>query len=120
MLRLCDAMKTPHLVSISSQKVIRLGLCVIATLVALNVAAYTMRLSGDLPGARFMMVYFSLDREANFPTYFSVVQLVVAGLLCLSIARNPSHQGERRSWQILGYGMLFMSIDEMTQIHELG
>lgn len=63
---------------------------------------------------------FNLDREGNIPTYFSGLQLLFAGLFVASIALTLQRRRERgyRTWWVLAAVLTFMSIDEVSQIHE--
>lgn len=64
---------------------------------------------------------FLLNAEANIPTFFSALNLILCGLLLLLIATFTARTGGRfvASWVLLGLGALFVGVDEAAQIHEL-
>ena len=63
---------------------------------------------------------FDLDSEASIPTWFSVIQLYMIGLISLLVAFNkrtvppPSKSG----LILFGLGFLYLSLDEEASIHE--
>ena len=63
---------------------------------------------------------FDLDEEANVPTWFETVTLVLAAALLEVAARvNRSvRDGRWVRWRVLSSGFLFMSLDELASIHE--
>lgn len=64
---------------------------------------------------------FMLNAEANIPTFFSALNLMLCGLLLLLVAAFTSRARRRfaGSWFLLGVGALFVGVDEAAQIHEL-
>lgn len=64
---------------------------------------------------------FYLDAEANIPTLFSTMLLLLASLLLALIAifkkscQDPFH----RHWIFLSLILLYMAIDEASEIHEM-
>lgn len=64
--------------------------------------------------------YFHLGKEANLPSYVSALLILGAGILCGLIALHQRQTGSllARHWSILTSGLLFMSLDEATQIHD--
>ena len=62
---------------------------------------------------------FDFNQEHNVPTFFSsVILLLAAGLLFLVHALKKHDKVDRRKWQLLGFVLLFMAVDETVQIHE--
>ena len=64
---------------------------------------------------------FSLEREANFPTYFSSMLLAMSSITFGFIAIGVRHGEEPSSWRHwMGLCLIFqfLSLDEATQIHE--
>lgn len=61
--------------------------------------------------------YFSLEHEANLPTYCSALLILIAAFILLIIGKMQPH-GSRFHWQSLSAVMLFLSLDEATSIHE--
>ena len=63
---------------------------------------------------------FDLNAEANVPTYFSVIQLAIVAVLLVVIGWHARTRADRfaRHWLVLGAIFLFLSLDELAQIHE--
>lgn len=63
---------------------------------------------------------FNVDMENNIPTYFSSLLLLVSALLLGIISRSPSKivVRYRTHWTGLSSIFLYLSIDEMTSLHE--
>ncbi|MFN8021626.1 MAG: hypothetical protein U0Q03_08880 [Acidimicrobiales bacterium] len=69
---------------------------------------------------RWKYLLFDLNNEANVPTWYSAGQLCVAALLawaCGSLGQARGLPG-RRSWSVVAAALLFVSVDEVAQIHE--
>jgi len=64
--------------------------------------------------------WFNLDHEATFPTWFSVIQLFMIGLLALATAHSKNYVAppSKRGLTIFGLGFIFLSLDEGASIHE--
>jgi hypothetical protein len=78
-------------------------------------------LAADLDPDSTVRTFFSLDSEANLPTWWSSLLLAAAGGLALFVARRTLHPhvaAHRRLWPLLGVGLLVMSLDEAALIHE--
>ncbi len=67
------------------------------------------------------MDLFNLDRELNFPTWYSAWMLVFCAILLRIIAMGKKQQGDRytKDWQLLSLIFLWMAIDEIVSIHEI-
>ncbi|MBD1918206.1 MULTISPECIES: hypothetical protein [Cyanophyceae] len=64
--------------------------------------------------------FFNMSVEANFPTYISAINLLIAALLCGLIAFCESNLKKRYTWHWWGLAacLLILSLDEAAQIHE--
>lgn len=64
--------------------------------------------------------YFHLGKEANLPSYISALLILGASILCGLIALHQRQIGAPlvKHWSILASGLVFMSFDEATQIHD--
>ncbi len=62
-----------------------------------------------------------LDREANIPTFFSAMLLVISATLTAIIAFFKRRRKEpyRLQWSLLSLIFLFLAIDETSVLHEL-
>jgi len=61
---------------------------------------------------------FSLDQEANIPTWYASAALILASALAFLLSRaGPQPDGRR--WALIGLLLLLMSIDESAVMHEM-
>ena len=67
------------------------------------------------------MDLFNLDRELNFPTWYSAFNLGFCALLLKIIALGKQQQGDRhaRDWRLLSIIFGLLAIDEVVSIHEI-
>lgn len=65
---------------------------------------------------------FSLSYEANLPTWYTVGLLLFCASALAMRARGARFGGERDApgWWGLSLGFFYISVDELTQIHEMG
>jgi len=63
---------------------------------------------------------FNLDKEANIPTWFSLIQLFLIGLIALMTAFNKKYSAppSRRGLKLFGLGFIYLSLDEGAVLHE--
>jgi hypothetical protein len=64
---------------------------------------------------------FNLDRELNFPTWYSALMIGFCAILLRIIATGKKQQGDRYSqdWRLLSTIFIWMAIDEIVSIHEI-
>lgn len=73
----------------------------------------------DIRGMKSIMNLFDFDREANFPTLYSFIILFFCAILLFNIANAKKTIGsEYYYWLGLAFIFLFLSIDEITMLHE--
>ena len=67
------------------------------------------------------MNLFNLDRELNFPTWYSALMLIGCAVLLKIIATGKQQQGDRytKDWQLLSTIFGLLAIDEVVSIHEI-
>ena len=67
------------------------------------------------------MQLFNLDRELNFPTWYSAIMLGFCGLILRIIAIGKKQQSDRYTsdWQLLSVIFGLMALDEVLSIHEV-
>ena len=67
------------------------------------------------------MDLFNLDRELNFPTWYSALMLAFCAILLRIIAVGKKQQSDRytKDWQLLSVIFCWMAIDEVLSIHEI-
>ncbi len=67
------------------------------------------------------MKLFNLDREFNFPTWYSTLTLAFCSVLLKIIATGKKQQSDRyaKEWQLLSSIFAVLAIDELLSIHEV-
>ena len=67
------------------------------------------------------MKLLNVDRELNFPTWYSALTIAFCSLLLRIIARGKKEQGDRyaKDWQLLSLIFFWLAIDEVLSIHEI-
>ena len=67
------------------------------------------------------MKMFNLDRELNFPTWYSAWMIGFCSILLQIIAIGKKQQGDRYAadWKLLSFIFMLMAIDEVLSIHEI-
>ncbi|WP_319419838.1 hypothetical protein [Pleurocapsa sp. FMAR1] len=67
------------------------------------------------------MSLWNLDRELNFPSWFSTFMIGFCSILLKIIATGKKEQGDRytKDWQLLSLIFFWMAIDELVSIHEI-
>lgn len=61
---------------------------------------------------------FSLDQEANIPTWYASAALILASALAFMLSRAAPRTDGRR-WALISLLLLLMSIDESAVMHEM-
>ena len=86
-------------------------------LVCLSLLVQVCVLKWGIPVDRQFARLVDLDREANFPTFYSAALMAIIAVTCTVIARldvNSRHL----HWRVLSVGFVIMSIDEICSLHE--
>ena len=79
-------------------------------------AAFYLGLEGE---HKSIVVWFDLDEELNFPSYYATVSLLFCSLLLAIITFAKKKSGEQYIyWLGLAVVFLFLSVDELIGIHE--
>ena len=94
---------------------------VVASLVVLSsLSNITLLFFRDSRFAKYFLTVFSLDKEANIPTFYSFLALLFSSLLLSVIAhaKNLDSSPYKQHWKILSFIFLYLSIDEASQLHE--
>ncbi len=105
--------------SISPKKVLRYLLLVILFLVICNILVIYLKLSKADGIFKNVIYFFDVDHERNLPTFYSALALLVASFLLLIISIfQKNKRRERFQWMGLSLVFAFLSLDEMTVIHE--
>jgi len=67
------------------------------------------------------MKLFNLDRELNFPTWYSALMIGFCAFLLKLIAQGKKQKNDRftKDWQLLSLIFWWLAIDEILSIHEI-
>ncbi|MGL5060291.1 MAG: hypothetical protein ACRC62_09925 [Microcoleus sp.] len=107
------------LISVSPKKVaVSLGLWVLFFAIA-GVTVQVLRY-GFNNRERWISL-FNLDREINYPSWYSSFTLLFCGILLNIIAAAKQKEGDRffRHWKVLGCLFVLFSLDEILSFHEI-
>lgn len=109
-----------HPLEIHSGKVVRFLFFTIVVLVVLNLLAILVKFKGGYEQGLGFVPGFSLDKEANVPTFFAGLILLLSGTLFGIIAwyRRTRQEGYVVQWGILSAIFVFMALDEVASFHE--
>jgi hypothetical protein len=108
-------------VGIRPRRVLRMLLLIILGLAVAGVVGQMVRYQVGCDGALWTLVKgFDLDREDNFPSWYSSMTLFVSALLLGVIAAWAREQGSRwaRHWWWMSAAFVVISMDELLQLHE--
>ena len=96
---------------------IAIGLIVLANLFTVYLIFNSVGMESKVP--RLLIKLFNVNLEANLPTYFSALVLLADAILLALIAYRKKALGEN-FWHWIGLSTIFVfiSLDEMIQIHE--
>jgi len=91
--------------------------------VVLLVLGFVTQMARQLTGRHLFGLArtLNLDGEANVPTFFAALLLVIAAA-CLAVRALHEHQlggHEVRHWAILSGGFVYLGFDEAARLHEL-
>ncbi|MGP1384753.1 MAG: hypothetical protein ACTS2F_14405 [Thainema sp.] len=107
--------------SLTAAKVARF-LCVVVTILVICsiVTTLMMYLLPDFFLKGFLFYKFSVNQEQNFPTLYSSLSLAACAVLLFAIAQFKRQTRGRyiNHWRFLSLTFLYLSIDELTEIHE--
>ena len=110
---------TGAIVTVARRQLLNVFVPAIVVLNALNAIAVYLYHHRDHHGGRFFST-FSLDREANVPSWFSSALLLSAAALLALVALDAFSRRERwaRHWAGLALVYVVLSLDETAEIHE--
>ena len=93
----------------------------IVVLAIAHLAFQAVRHLGGIPSLYGLVDQFDMGMEANLPTYFSSMQLLFVAflLLVIGLLRRQADDRYARHWLWLALIFLLLSVDEMSEIHEM-
>ncbi len=119
--------RTP-VINLNAKRTFIILISILAVLVGLSIWGQKLKYVGvgDIHGPwhefliDMLMQSFYLDLEANIPTFYNVVLLLIPTALLFGIAaaKNQLKDKFRYHWYALAIVFLFLSIDEASSLHE--
>lgn len=104
---------------IRPEEVLKKLLCFIIVLVLLNILGLISKYYFDHDYVYGLVPLFDLDTEKNIPTFYSAVAILCSSFLLFFIALTHKKNGNLYlAWFGLGLVFLFLSIDEISSLHE--
>ncbi len=84
-----------------------------------NLLVVFIKIKFDYIDSHGVMNLFDFDREANIPTLYSTFLLFICATLLFTIAKERKiNESPYFLWKLLGFVFLFLSVDEITMLHE--
>jgi hypothetical protein len=108
-------------VRLPAARLVRIFSLIIAFLVVAHVATRSVRYHAGLPEFYGLVRLFDMGVEANLPTFFSTLQLLVVCvvLAVIGLLRRRQHERHAREWLLLALMFLLLAVDESSEIHEM-
>ena len=97
---------------------ILLLLVVALTVVSFASQVTAARLGPDAPFVPSFVRWFYVDREGNIPTWFQGIVLFSCAQALWMIGHQAAEKRWRRHWVLLAAAFVYLSVDEVTEIHE--
>jgi hypothetical protein len=106
-------------IKLESKKVFVSLLFIIFFLLSANIVGIISTYYLDHPHIFGLVPMFDFNKEKNIPTFYSALTIVCCSILLSMIAASKRNKGcERLYWYGLAIIFLFLSIDEISSIHE--
>jgi len=107
-------------INLFPQKIIKINLYLIFFLLFSNLLGIVSRFYFNLDTTYGLIKLFNFNMEKNIPTFYSSVALLICSVLLLSIAlTHKKYKSPHFMWLGLSAIFLFLSIDEISSIHEM-
>jgi hypothetical protein len=103
------------------QKLPRLLTSIFCVLFVFNLLTIIISYKTGYHSVYGLLDQFNFNKEGNIPTYYSLINLLLAAVLLFSIYSNDkiNNLGDRKYWLSLSIIFLYLSIDESAKIHEM-
>jgi hypothetical protein len=109
-------------VRIDPGRVLPIMLGIVALLSAVSFAGQLVQhgLHADFPGLNTWITYSDVDLEGNIPAWFQSTTLLVDAFVLWTVADDSRLRadGWSRHWRMLAIAFGYLSLDELTAIHE--
>lgn len=113
-------MNREQTITLSATYVTVLFGAIILLLAIAHLATQSVKYHLGLPAVYGLVALFDMGIEANLPTFFSVVQLLLVCLVLAAIGVIKRQAGDTfaRHWLVLALIFLLLATDELAEIHE--
>jgi hypothetical protein len=107
-------------ITIRAAFVARLLAIAIACLVAAHIAVHVAHFGFGRDHLMGLTPLFDMNREGNAPAWYSgtVFLATAAALAAVAAAKRRQADQFQRHWAVLALAFLYLSFDELTQVHE--
>lgn len=106
-------------INLIPKEIFKINMYLILFLLCANIIGVVSKLYFDHDTVYGLVELFNFDSEKNIPTLYSSIALIIASILLLSIAFiNKKYKSTYIPWFGLSLIFLFLSIDEISSIHE--
>lgn len=107
-------------IKIKTKNIVSTCVAIIVVLFLFNAVCYYLKFVVKYPNIR-NFVLINLDEEANFPTYFSSLLLLISGVFLgiISLEEKQANSKFFHYWAFLSIIFFSLSLDEAASIHEL-
>ncbi|ACN13954.1 multidrug resistance protein (efflux pump/antiporter) [Desulforapulum autotrophicum HRM2] len=106
-------------IEINPRKTLTFFLCIIVLLLIANIMGIIHRILFNHDYLRGLFNLFDFNTEKNIPTLYSSITLIFASIILAFITYfRWKSQKTFFSWGVLSFIFLFLSIDEISSIHE--
>lgn len=114
-------------IEIKPKQILGILLSIIGVLLFMNISALVFYYRVDIGSFKSfsnttlnLVHLFDFNEEANIPTFYSAVTLLISALLLFSITILHKRSGKSYlPWLCLGAVFLFLTFDEFASLHEL-
>jgi hypothetical protein len=113
---------TINQILVNPNKIIRFLIILAVILIIASIVGQLIKYVLGHPTGLGLIRIFSLNEEANIPTFFSSLLMILAASLLGIIAlfrRRQNNLHDSKLWSLLCIGLLYMAFDESSQIHEM-
>ena len=106
-------------ITLDPKNIFKINVLLILFLLSANVLGFISKYYFDHDHVYGLVNLFNFDTEKNIPTLYSSIALLFASILLLLIAfKRKNIKLSYIPWFVLAFIFLFLSIDEISSIHE--
>jgi hypothetical protein len=107
-------------ITLSSKTIFKVLVSTICFLLIANLVVIYLRFVRGYEHLKGFIRGFYFDAEANFPSLFSALIILLAAILLWKIGNLPLEQQQKHSfhWKFLSLVFIFLAMDEFASLHE--